>query len=280
MRRWIGPCACAAACYSPHASPGAPCSPAAPNCPSSQWCALVAGAYQCVDGAVEDAAAIDAAIDAPHDARPIDASVDAPPPPWALVQTQESTTASITIGASGAGHLIVVGVETGTNGAVTSISDDAGNTYAQLVRAVSNLASPTFGAELWFAKDSRAGATRLAVSAPTVNSIVVWEAANISTANPLDTDTKLDNQATSTTPLGAAVTTSAPGELVIAVAIVDNSVTGLHTGSEFTNDRLTNGNGWAHITSTSAPASAHQAQWDQPSSGVSCAVSAAFRIGP
>jgi hypothetical protein len=240
----------------------------------------VAGAYQCVNGAVEDAPAIDAAIDAPHDARPIDASIDAPPPPWTLVQTQESTTAGITIGASGAGHLIVVGVETGTNGAVTSITDDAGNTYTQMVRAVNTSASPTFGVELWFAKDSHAGATKLGVTAATVNSIVVWEAANISTTNPVDTQAKLDNQAASTTPLGAAITTAAPGELVIVVAIVDNSVTGLHTGSEFTNDRLTNGNGWAHITSTSAPAGPHQPEWDQPMSGVSCAVSAAFRIGP
>ena len=53
--------------------------------------------------------------------------------------------------------------------------------------------------------------------------------------------------------------------------------TGITSGNEFTDDFTTFGNGWAHITSTSATAGTHQASWYTASPvGVYCASTVAF----
>ena len=76
------------------------------------------------------------------------------------------------------------------------------------------------------------------------------------------------------------MTTTAPGDFIVSAAIVQNNITGTHTGNEFTNDEMPNGNGFAHLTATRAPAASHQARWDQPTSGAYCSSSAAFFVGP
>jgi len=285
MRWWSWLVVIAAGGYSGHAAPGAPCTPSLDNCPRNQTCALVSGEYICVEGAVPDAASAmtDADIDAMSPL--IDAPVtspDAPPPmPWSLIKTAETTNTNqgLSFAATGAGHLIVVGLETPSAGAVTAVADNAGNTYAPVPigRAISTVGD--IGLEVWYAKNASA-ATTITVTAPSVRAIVMWEVANIKTANPLDTSTKVENQAASTTPLGAAITTTQARELVISVAIVDNFISGIHANSAFTNDRLALGNGWAHLTSNNAPAGTYQAQWDQGTAGASCSISAAFFIGP
>jgi hypothetical protein len=109
---------------------------------------------------------------------------------------------------------------------------------------------------------------------------VMWEVAGIDPTSPLDKGTKLDDQAASTMPLGASITTSAAGEFVVSVVIVSGSVSGIHAGSLFTNDHRTFGNGWAHLTDPASAPGTYQAQWDQVFSGGSCASSAAFFVGP
>jgi len=61
------------------------------------------------------------------------------------------------------------------------------------------------------------------------------------------------------------------------VALVENVVFRARTGNEFTNDHVANGNGWAHLTSPTATAGVHQAQWDQSTAGRYCAGAAAFK---
>jgi hypothetical protein len=247
----------------------------------------VSGEYICVEGPAPDATT--GVADASDDDAPsqlIDAPLttsDAPPAmPWSLIKTAETTMTNqgLSFAATGAGHLIVVGIETPSSSTITTVADNASNTYVAVPigRAISTVGD--IGLELWYAKNATAGATNITVTATSARAIVMWEFANIRTTNPLDTSTKVENQAPSTTPLGAAITTTQPRELVISVAIVDNFISGLHTGSAFTNDRLTLGNGWAHITSNNAPAGTYQAQWDQGTSGASCGISAAFFIGP
>lgn len=271
-----------ASCYSGHAAPGSPCTPELDNCPHDQTCALVSGAYICVAGPVPDAAlAVDAAlVDAP---RMIDAAIDAPPPPpppWSLVQSKSvENTGSLAIAATGSKHLIVVGVETLLADTVTSVTDNAGNTYVAVPkRAVSTVVN--VGLEIWYSAGAKAGATTITVTSNSTRAIVAWEFTNIKTTGPLDNGTKVDNQAASTTPLGASIVTAQDRELVIATIIVQNQVSGIHANSAFTNDQTALGNGWAHLTSNNAPAGTYQAQWDQPTTGASCAVSAAFFVGP
>ena len=86
---------------------------------------------------------------------------------------------------TGAGHLIVVAVQTNQN-AVTSVTDDAGNTYVPVPQGRAVNTSVKIGVELWYAKSSKAGAVKVTANAPTVYATVVWEVANVSTTSPFD----------------------------------------------------------------------------------------------
>lgn len=269
------------ACYSGHAAPGAPCTPSLDNCPEGQSCVLVAGAYICSDGVIADAHVIDAAaIDTPRIDGAIDAAIDAPPPPWALVQNAGAQATSVAIAASGAKHLIVVGVETSNTATVTSIADNAGNTYVMAPGSRAKSSTATNGIEIWYAVNSKPGATTITPSGTSISAVVAWEVANIRTSAPLDSVAAFDEKPASTTPTGAAITTTSAADFVVSICVVDFQVSGLHGQSAFTNDQITNGNGFAHLTSNAAPAGTYQAQWDQPTSGVYIGSSAAFFIGP
>lgn len=270
-----------AGCYAPHAAPGSPCNPTTANCPEGQSCLLVGGSYACTAGAVADAAAVadSPRSDAPRDAfaRP-DAPADAATAAWTLIQTAQSeNTASVSFAPTTTGSLIIVGVE--TTSTIVGISDDGANLYREIPNARGTVANANLGIDLWYARSS-IPVSHIMVAAPSVSAIVVWEVAGIRSTSPVDTAAALSDQAATTLPAGASVTTAQPGELVISVAIVENQVSGIHQGNEFTNDRTAKGNGWAHLTSASAPAGPHQATWDQPMSGVYCAASAAFFTGP
>jgi hypothetical protein len=142
--------------------------------------------------------------------------------------------------------------------------------------------------ELYYAASSCAGGSTIEISASIpggpfpvlISSAVVWEVSGIKTEDPLDIAAALNDQPMSTTPRGPRITTTAPGEFVVAAALADAEITGIHAGNEFTKDSLVNGNGWAHLTDSNAPAGVHQAQWDQTPSGVFCASAAAFQVGP
>jgi hypothetical protein len=269
------------ACYAPSAAPGAPCSSLG-DCPTGLSCVRVDGELRCVAGPV--------AIDAGGDAFVTDGAIDssapdglgpdaAPAAPWMLVQTRGAQAQDVTFQATTQGNLIVVAVQTGDNGAATAVTDNASSTYVAIAGSRSIYNGADLAVELWYAANANASATRITASAPTVYSVVMWEVANIASVAPLTATSKLDTQAASTTPLGAAITTTTPGEFVVSAIIVENNVTSIRQGNPFTNDHTTFGNGWAHLSSTSASVGTYQAQWNA-TAGVSCASSAAFRIGP
>src|SRR5512143_2289229 len=142
----------AAGCYSGHAAPGAPCEPSLDNCPTNQTCALVAGEYVCVEGAIADAAAsIDAPvlmIDAPiaTDAA-TDGAVQAVP--WSLVQTKNTTTPTVNVTATGTGHLLVVAIEGTQAGNVTAVNDNAGTTETAVPNNRAIAGAYSVGLEFW-----------------------------------------------------------------------------------------------------------------------------------
>ena len=267
-----------ASCYSPRVLPGAPCDPVAANCPEHQSCALVGADHICVEGLPADAGADGPPSDAPM---PVDAQLDAAvTSPWTLIQTSGDSAPMTTIAPTGAGHLIVVAVETSRTSSVVSVMDNVGNTYVAIPGSRATEAVDNLGVELWYAQDSLPGATTITASGSTIFSTVSWEVAGIRTANALDTASAFDDRPASTTPRGAPITTSVDGEFVVSVAIVASSITGIRAGNEFTNDRLTFGNGWAHLTDAAALAGSHRAQWNQSSLGGYCVSSAAFFVGP
>ncbi|HWO20789.1 MAG TPA: hypothetical protein VNO30_18610 [Kofleriaceae bacterium] len=259
-----------ASCYAPETRSGAPCTPGLANCPSGQTCELVAGAHVCVAGPVPDAGP-GILVDAPTDGGSARS--------WTLVQTRGSNGQRVNIAATGAAHLIVVAVQTGLN-QVASMTDDANNTYVSVAGSRAVDMAQTTAVELWYAASSNAGATTITASGDPIFAVVAWEVAGIRGANPLDTVSKLESQPQSTTPFGASITTRAAGEFVVSAVIVANAVMGVAMGSAFTNDHTTFGNGWAHLTSATAPAGTYQARWNQPEPGTSCATSAAFFTGP
>jgi hypothetical protein len=201
---------------------------------------------------------------------------------WALIQTSGSRSSSVGVKPLGAHHLVVVAVQLFSDGLVTAIIDSSAcNAYIAIPAA--HAIDRTLGdsLQIFYAKDSCPEADAISIAATTaVAATVVWEVSGIRTDDPLDTAAVRNDQPASTAPLGPAITTSTPGEFVVSAAIVENLAASIHAGNEFTNDQMTNGNGWAHLTAPMAAAGDYQAQWDQPRAGAYCAAVAAFRVAP
>jgi len=200
-------------------------------------------------------------------------------PTWALVHKASKAGAitSLTIPATGSGHLIAVALMFNGATSVSSVSDNAGNTYVSAgVRAVSGPAS----VEIWYAQNSIAGATVITpnfVNAPTSVEITEWEVSGVLALPPDGTNTATGTMTLNNTP-GPPVTTTMAGDLVISVMLaLDTNLTAISSGNEFTNDFTTYGNGWAHITSNASSAGTHQASWYTASpTGLYCASTVAF----
>ena len=187
------------------------------------------------------------------------------------------------LGSTGAGHLIVVAVQTDAASTVASVTDDAAggsNGYVAVPGSRATNGAPSEGIELWYAEGARAGATTVTATGGTGMSIVAWEFSGIATTNALDVGAALDNGVSSMTPVGPMLTTRQAGEVVVSAIVLPGQIGSIRLGNEFTNDLVTNDNGWAHLTSTAAPAGAHQAQWSANTAGAYCAAAAAFVTGP
>ena len=201
--------------------------------------------------------------------------------PWAMVhKTSKGNITSLTIPATGSGHLLAVALIFNGKTSVASISDNAtggSNTY---VSAGARATSSTWSSEIWYAASSKAGATvvtpTFAGSATSIE-IAVWEVSGLSTSAPNATNTSSGSVTASNTP-GASVTTTQVGDFIVSVLNANTAdFTTISSGNEFTNDFTTSGNGWAHITSTSATAGTHQASWYTSSpTGTYCSSTVAF----
>jgi hypothetical protein len=200
-------------------------------------------------------------------------------PSWAIVHRTSKAGAitNLTIPATGKGNLIAVALIFNGTTSVSSISDNAGNTY---VSAGARIANGPFSVEIWYAQNSIAGATLVTPTfgvAPGHVEISSWEESGVLSVPPDGANTATGTL-TSTNTLGPAVTTSENGAFVISVMLgINTTISGISTGNEFTGDFKTNGNGWAHITSNSSAAGAHQASWSIPTpTGKYCASTVAF----
>jgi hypothetical protein len=187
---------------------------------------------------------------------------------------------SLTIPATTSGHLIAIAMMFNGTTSVATVSDNApggSNTY---VSAGARSALGTWSTEIWYAVNSKPGATvvtpTFASSASSVQ-IAVWEVSGLSALAPDVTNIASGNLTLSDTP-GPAVTTTQVGDFILSVLLASTaSLSAISSGNEFTNDFRTFGNGWAHITSTSATAGTHQASWfTSAPSGIYVASTVAF----
>lgn len=199
---------------------------------------------------------------------------------WAVVNSASNAGSNLAISSTGAGNLIVVGLMFNGGTYATGISDDAGNTY---VSANAKSSDGLQSTEIWYAVNSKPGATTVNptfADSPTQVEITVWEISGMPNATP-DVVGTANGSVTLANTTGPAVTTTKAGDLILSILFVlDTNVSGISSGNDFTNDFMTNGNGWAHITSNSSQVGTHQASWSTPSpQGAYCASTVAFRSG-
>lgn len=236
---------------------------------------------------VEDASVIE---DASTTER-VDAGGPPAPPAWALVQTRSAIVqrsaldATITSDPLGAQHMVAVAVEVDLAGAVTSITDDSGcNVYEPITAAHTTCSVLQCMLETFYVRSSCAGSGSQTIRIQATTEIlaaVMWEVSGLRSDDPLDAASSIpDDRPATTAPVSPSIATTSDGEFVVAVAIAENTIVGLHAGNEFTNDQKSFGNGWAHLTDTAAKAGPHQAEWVQDVAGVFCANAAAFRTAP
>ncbi len=199
---------------------------------------------------------------------------------WALVNETSkggNPITSLTIPATASGHLLVVAMAFNGKTSVTGVTDNAGNTY---VSAGARSTTSTWSMEIWYAVNANSGATVVTpafAGSPGSVQITVWEVAGMSHSAPDVTHTSSGSVTANNTP-GAAVTTTQVGDFIVSALLANTAdFTSITSGNEFTDDFTTFGNGWAHITNTSAAAGTHQASWYTASPvGVYCSSTVAF----
>ena len=202
------------------------------------------------------------------------------PPAWSIVNKASifgNPITSLTVPATGSGNLLAVAVMFNGNTSISSISDNAGNTY---VSAGARATKSGNSSEIWYAASSKSGATVITphfAGSPTHVEITSWEVSGLATSGP-DAANATTGNITANNTAGASVTTSQAGDFVVSVMFAGSAnLTSMTSGNEFTDDFKTNGNGWARITSNSASAGAHQASWYTANpTGVYCSSSVAF----
>jgi len=189
---------------------------------------------------------------------------------------------SCTIPATGSGHLIVIGVQIGagvsTGITFSSITDNVGNVYGEAGAARSIDSAAGSVADIWYARNSVAGATTLNITSSTSvagGGVVVWEFSGLDPSSPLDQTAVLNSQGSTTTTAGASVSIASAAEVIISLAPVASNVTSIATGNTFTNDSTVKGNGWAHLVTTAT--GTYSAVWTQSPAGTYASSTASFK---
>ena len=187
-----------------------------------------------------------------------------------------------TIPSTGSGNLIVVGFQAdSSNGSavvLSTISDNARNTYAEAGAARAIDAAEGDMVDIWYARNSAAGATSITI-APSASvsgsAAVIWEFSGADLTSPLDQTAVLNSQPATSTPSGASVTTVSQNEAVISIADVAHTLTGIASGNAFTADSTLLGNGWARLV-TSSPGT-YSPQWTQNAAGTYASSTVSFK---
>jgi hypothetical protein len=127
--------------------------------------------------------------------------------------------ATVTISASGPGNLLVVlpSLEVSTT-TVTSITDNAGNTYSQVPNArASEENGSSIWSDIWYAPNTIAGATTVTINFSanaTGGRVAVIEYSGVKTSSPIDVSGHV-NGSTSTSVVGPALTITNNGSMLV-----------------------------------------------------------------
>jgi hypothetical protein len=200
---------------------------------------------------------------------------------WALVNKASnvgSPLASLSVPATGSGRLIAVALMFNGGTSVSSLSDNAGNTYVSAGARATNGAMST---EIWYAVNSKSEATAVTprfAGSPTHVEMTEWEVSGIAPTAP-DATGSAKGSVTTNNVSGPAVKTTQAGDFIVSVLFANTAdLSSSAAGSAFTDDFTTFGNGWSHLASNSAGVGTYQAGWfTSAPSGIYCSSTAAFR---
>lgn len=187
--------------------------------------------------------------------------------------------ASCVITTTGAGHGLFLELMVVSATAVISGVTDSGGTdiYTQVVGATVRCQSQEM--EIWYTPSTSGAITGIVATDSTGSAYNVWayETTGTNATTPLDQSTTLScASGCSTNITGAAITTTAASELIIAQATVSGSVTAIFGGNAFTNDSIQNANGWAHLV-TSSSGLQPAPQWTSSGTNANCSNIASFK---
>jgi hypothetical protein len=186
-----------------------------------------------------------------------------------------------TIPSTGAGNVIVAAwtSEAGGGGTtIATVTDNAGNIYQEAGSARSTDSDANSMADIWYSENSVAGATIVTITpnpSGTSGTAVIWEFSGVEPYSPLDQTAVLNSQAATTKPSGASVVTTSPSEVVVSIANVAGTLTGMKSGNGFTSDSIAGGDGFAHLITTSA--GTYTPQWTASTSGTFCSSTISFK---
>jgi hypothetical protein len=160
---------------------------------------------------------------------------------------------------------------------IASITDNAGNLYAEAGSARAIDAAANAMADIWYAANSVAGATVVTITpspSGTAGTAVIWEFSGLERYTPIDQTAVLNSQPATTTPVGASVATTSPAEVIVSVANVQGTVTGISSGNSFSSDSTAGGEGWAHFIASST--GTYASKWTTSTSGTFCSTAVSF----
>lgn len=221
------------------------------------------------DGGTESAATVDAAsLDAVADAPPVesgappDAAESGPPPVLTVLQSASnsdspnSVTVSLSSNVSAGSFLAVLVTFYGGSGAVSGVSDDApgsGDTYTSVGASSSTGSCQT--SEIWYARNTVAGASQVVVHATGGVSLDAWvvEVAGLAPTGGVDAHAEGNGAATTTVAAPTVTPTGSPA-LVVSTAGSCGALNGLAAISSFVGLPIQDGNGAAYFVAT-APGS-------------------------
>ena len=179
---------------------------------------------------------------------------------------------TVTIPPTEAGHFLLVAVVSYNTTSVASVTDDAANAY--ISAGAHGVITAGGGTEVWFARNSQPNATQVVVTLSTTAGLEGW-VAELSGVDAGPMDAKVANdQSSGATVVAPVVTTSSPNALVVSVGAIVTGAKGIHAGNPFVSMGIPNGDIASYYI---APAPGdYGAVFDETSSGLSCASSAAF----
>jgi hypothetical protein len=178
---------------------------------------------------------------------------------------------------STAGQLIVVSANTDVNVVLSSLTDDAGNTYVPVPASRADSSSTNDTVVFWYAANVTAGATAVTGTASSIWTFAVWQ---FDVPGPVSVDAAagLSDQAANKNPLSPPLTLTHAGDIVLGAMIVKGTVTQIDTA--YMLDSTANANGFGHLVDAAAPAGMYQAVWTQQNGTAYCSNAIALTVAP